>query len=176
MPKADKKTVLLRQWIMVQKIPRRPPGITAAELCAHLAEAGYPVSKRTVERDLLMRSKSGLKLACNDESPPFGWYFPPNVEAGFADLDLPEALSLRMAEETLRSLLPPAFLEALESTLPQGPQTLGIQSGECAGALAHESGTCGTYAGSAPAAYRRGDSCARLHLSPLSARAGGPLP
>ena len=105
-----------------------------------------------------MRSKSGLKLACNDESPPFGWYFPPNVEAGFADLDLPEALSLRMAEETLRSLLPPAFLEALESTLPQGPQTLGIQSGECAGALAHESGTCGTYAGSAPAAYRRGDS------------------
>jgi predicted DNA-binding transcriptional regulator YafY len=124
MPKADKKTVLLRQWIMVQKIPRRPPGITAGELCAFLEELGYPVTKRTVERDLLMLSESGLKLACNDKSPPFGWYFPPHVEASFGDIDLPEALSLRMAEETLRPLLPPAFLEALEGRFDKARKRL----------------------------------------------------
>lgn len=53
MPKSSLQPALARQWEMLKKLPHRGPGLTARQITAWLKEQGYPVSKRTVERDLI---------------------------------------------------------------------------------------------------------------------------
>jgi hypothetical protein len=71
MPKSSLQLALARQWELLKKLPPRGPGLTASQITAWLKEQGYPVSKRTVERDLIELSAS-FGIRCNDKSTPYG--------------------------------------------------------------------------------------------------------
>ena len=53
MPSNKTRNSLARQWELLKLLPTRTEGKTAKQLAEGLIEAGYEISKRQVERDLL---------------------------------------------------------------------------------------------------------------------------
>ena len=98
---------------MLKKLPAHSPGLTASQITVWLREQGYPVSKRTVERDLIELSAI-FGIVCNDESIPYGWYWLPGKQCDFTSIELTDAVSLVLVESILSKLLPAAMLAALE--------------------------------------------------------------
>jgi predicted DNA-binding transcriptional regulator YafY len=104
---------LLRQWAMLQHIPRYPRTITTQTLKDRLADEGHEVSKRTVERDLVKLSQV-FRLGSETRNRVQHWFWPENLGV----FDIPgmgpaAALTFRLAEAHLRPLLPPATLQLL---------------------------------------------------------------
>jgi len=69
MPRAATDSTLARQWELLRLVPSRSPGKTSRQLMDSLAAAGYPVTKRTVERDLADLAEI-FPLRCNGISKP----------------------------------------------------------------------------------------------------------
>lgn len=120
---------LLRQWQTLRLIPRHPRKITASEVMRQLAAEGYDVGKRTVERDL--QALSGVFPLISDErSRPYGWSW----ERDAAGFDLPgmsvsESLTVIMAQEHLRSVMPASTLSQMAPYFRQAEQKLNALSG-----------------------------------------------
>lgn len=127
MPKSSNNLALARQWEMLKLLPSRSPGITAREVTLHLKEAGYEVSKRTVERDLNELSLQ-FGIACNDAAMPYGWHWIPGKQQDFGSIDLVDALSLTLAEEVLTQILPPSMLSVLSPKFSQARKKLSALS------------------------------------------------
>jgi predicted DNA-binding transcriptional regulator YafY len=122
MPSNKTRNTLARQWELLKLLPSRGAGKSAKEIADALAEAGFAVSKRQVERDLLdLQEVFGLE--CNDVSIPYGWRW------GAAPIELPgvtlaEALSLQIVEETLKPLLPASVLRTVQPRFAQAKAKL----------------------------------------------------
>ena len=122
MPSNKTRNTLARQWELLKLLPTRGSGKSSKEIADALAEAGFSVSKRQVERDLLdLQEVFGLE--CNDSSIPYGWRW------GVAPIELPgvtlaEALSLQIVEETLKPLLPPSVLRTVKPRFLQAKSKL----------------------------------------------------
>jgi predicted DNA-binding transcriptional regulator YafY len=116
MPSATTRQTLTRQWELLKRLPRSGAGKTAGELTEALNEAGFRVSKRQVEHDFgdLMES---FPIECNNAGIPYGWRWARHASLHLPGLTLPEALSLHLVDQMLRSLLPSAVLEPLEPLL-----------------------------------------------------------
>lgn len=119
---------LLRHWQTLRRVPRYPQKITASEICQHLQDEGYEVGKRTVERDLHALSQI-FPLDLDDRSKPYGWSWSRDA-AGF---DLPgmtvsESLTVMMAKEHLRSVMPASTLEQMAPYFRQAEQKLNALS------------------------------------------------
>lgn len=127
MPKSSNHLALARQWEMLKQLPGRAPGITARELTEQLSGAGFAVTKRTVERDLNDLSLQ-FGIVCNDASMPYGWHWLPGQQQTFGSVDLVDALSLSLAEDVLRQMLPPSMLEALQPKFDQARNKLATLS------------------------------------------------
>lgn len=103
----------LRQWAMLRRIPQHPRQVTAKELTEKLANEGFEVSKRTVERDLLSLSEI-FPLLSNDRSRPYGWSWSKDAEAFALPTMSPlQALTLELAHDHLATLLPANLLATL---------------------------------------------------------------
>lgn len=105
---------VLRQWHMLRAIPRHPRVIGVREIQASLDVAGFGVTARTVQRDLMELSTT-FPLVCDEREKPYGWSW----QARAPVFDLPnlsnhEALAFAMVEDYLRSLLPHALLDQLQ--------------------------------------------------------------
>ena len=122
MPSNKTRNTLARQWELLKLLPSRGAGKSAKEIADALAEAGFAVSKRQVERDLIdLQEVFGLE--CNDASIPYGWRW------GSAPIELPgvtlvEALSLHIVEETLKPLLPTSVLRMAQPRFLQAKAKL----------------------------------------------------
>lgn len=115
---------LLRQWSMLRLLPRAPARITARELCDRLSTADFPVTKRTVERDL--NELAGVfPLVVDDREKPYGWSWQRDA-SGFdlPGLSIPDALTLTLVEQQLRNQLPPSALDALKPYFILAAKTL----------------------------------------------------
>ena len=62
MPSQSTRETLLRQWQLLLLLPRHPRTCTIATLHAALADAGFDVTRRTVERDLQKLSMAGFPV------------------------------------------------------------------------------------------------------------------
>ena len=114
MPKQNNNNSIARQWELLRLIPSRKPGITSAELTKQIADKGYIVTKRTVERDL--RDLSAMfPLLADEESVPFRWYWLKDISSEFGGIEVSDAVSLTLAEDVLKSILPVSMLETLKS-------------------------------------------------------------
>lgn len=123
MPKSSNHLAIMRQWEMLKKLPSRPPGITAAELTVYLADQGYSVRKRTVERDL-KDLEPLFGLACNDASRPYGWHWMQGKTCEFGSVEIADAVALSLAQDVLEKMLPAAMLDALQPKFEQARKKL----------------------------------------------------
>lgn len=120
---------LLRQWILLRSIPRTPRKIDVVGLMAKLEDAGYPTTKRSVQRDLNTLSRI-FPLESDTRTIPFGWSWSAVEAFDLPAMDGPTALMLRMIEKFIPTLLPttvrdflaPQFARA-RSTLDAGPRS-----------------------------------------------------
>lgn len=120
---------LLRQWQTLRLIPRYPRKATASDLCSKLAESGFAVGKRTVERDLQSLARI-FPLLSDERSKPYGWSWQKDVSA----FDLPalstgQAVTLLLARDHLRTLLPVSALDQLQGYFGLAEQTLSALQG-----------------------------------------------
>lgn len=112
MPSVQTRATLARQWQLLTLLPARGSGKSASALWSELAQHGYDVSKRQVERDLRELSTI-FPLQCNDAGMPYGWRWADGAERGLPGMDTAEALSLAMAHQTIAPLLPASMLDLL---------------------------------------------------------------
>ncbi|MGH8189834.1 MAG: helix-turn-helix transcriptional regulator [Rhodanobacteraceae bacterium] len=118
-----KPEVVVRQVQMVKLVPRQPAKITVGALCAKLENLDMPVTRRTVERDLLKFSKQfGL---INDGAKPAGWSVSrdalPVIPPALTRAD---ALTCLMVEQYLEPLLPRGLLKELRPRFDEARRVL----------------------------------------------------
>ena len=123
MPSNKTRNSLMRQWELLKILPSRSTGKTARELVDELLEAGYAISKRQVERDLIdLQEIFGLE--CDDDQMPYKWRWSFDRPADLPAITLAEALSLVVVEETLKPLLPLSVQRTLHSKFLQAHSQL----------------------------------------------------
>ena len=114
MSASPRQNTVARQWQLLKLIPTRAPGLEARLLTQQLQDAGFSVSKRTVERDLLELSLL-FPLQCNEKSKPYGWYWMQDASLDIPGVTLAEAMSLTLVETQLRQLLPTPLFDSLQA-------------------------------------------------------------
>lgn len=118
---------LARQWELLKILPARSEGKSATEIKEELNQAGYSISKRQVERDLLdLQEFFGLE--CNDDRMPYKWRWSFERPLDFPAITLAEALSLVVVEETLRPLLPISIQKVLQPKFLQAHTQLAAMA------------------------------------------------
>lgn len=123
MSSAKSHTTLSRQWELLNLIPTRGDGKTAAELQAALRDQGFDVTKRTVERDL--NDLSMVFPILSDEGKPAQlWRWLDNKDIQLPGSSVAEAVMLQLVEGTLQQILPQALLQGLESRFSQARKKL----------------------------------------------------
>jgi len=120
---------ILRQWTMLTMIPREPLSIGAGELRERLADEGFQVNVRTIQRD--MNKLSGLfPLACESQGKANRWHW--MREGGVMDIpgmDSTTALAFRLAEDYLAPLLPQATIRHLQPHFRRAREVLAPARG-----------------------------------------------
>ena len=114
--KVGKTQTLPRQWKLLQLLPSQGPGRSVETLTELLSDAGYKVTRRTVERDLPTLKKV-FPLECltgEAHTDAYRWRWEKNAVRDIGGLSVAEALSLKLVESTLRNLLPAELLHTLE--------------------------------------------------------------
>lgn len=111
MPADSPRNAVTRQWELLKCLPSHAPGKSAGALVAELAELGYAVSKRTVERDL--EALEQLFPLTHEAAQPFGWHWVKGRSFSVMGLSTTEALSLHLLERFLTPLLPTTTVRQL---------------------------------------------------------------
>ncbi|MBZ9613515.1 helix-turn-helix transcriptional regulator [Rheinheimera maricola] len=133
MAAASSQNTIARQWQLLKLLPSRAPGLEARVLTQQLRDAGFSVSKRTVERDLQDLSLL-FPLQCNDKSMPFGWYWMAGADLDIPGISVAEALSLTLVEGQIRQLLPASLLSSLAARFGLAKNKLQALESSVAGA------------------------------------------
>lgn len=122
----EPKDAILRQWVMLQMIPREPSGITTQELRKKLAMADsvYDVHKRTIERNLQQLMSIFPSLNYREQRSGNFWYWERDTVMDVPRLDAKTALMFRLARDYLTPVLPRATLNELNPHFKQADKTL----------------------------------------------------
>lgn len=116
---------LLRQWHMLNHIPREPSTITVKKLSECLLKDGYDISERTLQRDLNELAQV-FPLQQQGDSKPYQWSWLRTAAAfSLPGVTVPEALALTLLEQQLCHQLPPDAVDALQPHFAAAARTLG---------------------------------------------------
>lgn len=114
---------LQRQWTMLRHIPVGPKRIATSALQKCLAEAGFDIDLRSIQRDLHKLS-SHFPLICDDHKPA-GWSWRPESPAfSLPGMDLHAALAWRLAGAQIVTLVPEATRVYLQPFLQSADHVL----------------------------------------------------
>jgi len=106
---------LMRQWQMLRLVPRYPNKITTPDLIHRLADEGFEITRRTIQRDLMKLSEI-YPLVCDESSKPFGWSWMANADVmDIPGMDSHTALAFWLAEQHLKQLLPTTTAHQLQA-------------------------------------------------------------
>ena len=124
MPENPKSSVIVRQWEMLRLIPAHgQPGRSAQELAAALESRGYPVTRRTVERDLdALASCMPLEIA--GKSRPQRWRWQKSRRLDVPGMEVAEAMALFMMRNAIETHLPACFTDAIQSRFAESDKVL----------------------------------------------------
>jgi len=126
---ATNQLSLLRQWNMLRLVPRAPAKISVRDLCERLRDADFPVSDRTVQRDL-NELAAVFPLVADDRNKPYGWSWQRDASSfDLPGLSIPEALTLTLVEQHLRNHLPPSTIDALQPHFQSATRALSSIDG-----------------------------------------------
>jgi predicted DNA-binding transcriptional regulator YafY len=118
---------LIRQWHMLRLVPRYPQKVTVRDIHGVLRSDGFEVTVRTVQRDLNELSLV-FPLTVDDREKPFGWSWQKNSPSfNLPGLTTPEALTLSLAEQHLKSLLPVSMMNQLKPYFDAAHQSLNAE-------------------------------------------------
>lgn len=121
------KETVLRQWALLQQIPRAPGSIGTRAIESRLDELGYRVDIRTVQRDLVTLS-SVFPLSSLEEGRASRWYWGEDAKVmDLPGMDPSTALAFRLAKEYLAPLLPTTMLRHLDSHFRRAEEVLSGQ-------------------------------------------------
>lgn len=104
----------LRYLEMLQLVPRYPQSISTGELQQKLAEQGFDINMRSIQRDL---EKLSLRfpLIADESTRPFRWSFDAGASARMLPtLDMSTAITLELARAYLSPVLPSKVMAHLE--------------------------------------------------------------
>lgn len=107
------RDTLFRYLAMLQLIPRSPGRISTPVLLEKLSERGFSIDARSLQRDLRDKLAAHFPLGCDDSEKPYRWYLDRDFHCNLPALDVPSALTLVLAEEYLKGLLPPVVIGQL---------------------------------------------------------------
>lgn len=122
---------LHRQWLMLSKIPVSPRKIDSATIESQLAEAGYPVSRRTIQRDLMKLAKLGVfPVEYDDRSTPYGWsWMKDGVLFNIPSMEPHTALTFLLVDQYLARMIPPSTRKVLKNYVDNAGKVLDKLSG-----------------------------------------------
>jgi len=122
MPAKTKNDTLGRLLELLQAIPHRRFA-SPDELAQALNSRGYPVTVRTVQRDLQML-REHLPLEVRDDSKPHGWGWKHQPPDGVAGMGASEALMVALVERHLLTALPASLFETFRPTFERARRRL----------------------------------------------------
>ncbi len=125
MPATKIRDTMMRHWQLMQMLPRRPASVTSRFIHEELTDAGYQVTRRTIERDLQGLVDAGFPVVVDTSLEPYLWSW----DASTPTLTLPapsvsDALLLAMVRDYVGPMLPPQMLDALQPYLDRAVQVL----------------------------------------------------
>lgn len=119
----------MRQWHMLRLVPRFPAKRDTSEIKKRLADEGFEVTPRTIQRDLMAFSLI-FPLECDDRSKPFGWSWMADGNVmDIPGMDSHTALAFYLADEHLEPILPRETLHHLKPHFDKARQVLDAISG-----------------------------------------------
>lgn len=115
---------LLRQWRLLQLIPRAPARIDVSAMESQLREAGHSMTRRTVQRDLEMLA--GLfPLHSEQVGVRIDWSWDANAVAfDLPPMDGAAALALTILQQVGGALLPPVVHDSLRPQFQRAGEVL----------------------------------------------------
>ncbi|MCB5226632.1 WYL domain-containing protein [Alishewanella sp. 16-MA] len=123
MSSAKSHVTLSRQWELLNLLPTRGEGKTAAKLKTLLDDQGFKVTKRTVERDLNDLSMV-FPIVSDDSKTAHLWRWMENKDIQLPGISVADAMILQLVEGTLKSILPQVMLHSLNSRFSQAKSKL----------------------------------------------------
>ncbi len=124
---------LIRQWQMLRLVPRAPRKASTAMLEAQLADRGFEINRRSIQRDLIKLSVD-FPLVCDMRSKPYGWSWARDAAPfDVPGIDMHTALAFHLAFEYMVHLLPATTSSYLTPHVAQARSVLATLPG---GALA----------------------------------------
>ncbi|MCF8177118.1 MAG: WYL domain-containing protein [Sulfuritalea sp.] len=112
---------------MLRRVPRYPQKTTVQDISRGLAESGFDITERSIQRDLNELSEV-FPLYCDDREKPFGWSWQKDAASfDLPGLSVPEALTLAMAEQHLRDLLPAPMVDQLQPYFKAARKRLDVE-------------------------------------------------
>ena len=128
MPKQRLSVSITRQWEMLKLLPTRSAGsvgTTANALCEKLNDAGFKVSLKQVQSDLVgLMDIFPIQHITHENEKAWYWLWSEGKPADFPGLTVSEAVSLSIVEKTLKPLLPSSVLKALQPRFLQAAEKL----------------------------------------------------
>ncbi|CEP34095.1 MULTISPECIES: helix-turn-helix transcriptional regulator [unclassified Halomonas] len=121
---SDARDTLFRYLTLLQLIPRSPGRISTPVLKEKLADRGFHIDTRSLQRDLGQKLSTQFPIGCDDSQKPYRWYFDRDFQCHLPALDVPSALTLVLAEEYLKGLLPPVVVGQLSAHFNDARQLL----------------------------------------------------
>lgn len=108
---------------LLHRIPRHRK-VSASELQAQLAAAGYERDLRSIQRHL-KQITDHFDVECDDRCKPFGYRWKEKAKGlSLPGLNQHESLLLTLAEKQLRHLLPPKLMQSMDAYFQQARSNL----------------------------------------------------
>jgi len=115
---------LMRQWHMLRLVPRQPSKRNTSDIMTRLADEGFNVTQRTIQRDLMAFSAI-FPLVCDNRSRPYGWsWLADGRVMDIPGMDSHTALAFHLADKHLEHLLPGETIHHLRSHFDKAKQVL----------------------------------------------------
>lgn len=122
MPAQPKHGTLSRLLELLKALPHQR-WATPGELRELLADRGFDIDLRSVQRDLRDLQRS-FPLDHNDKGKPHGWRWSAEAASGIASMSTPEALMIVLVQQHLQAALPASMLEGFEMLFTRARQRL----------------------------------------------------
>jgi predicted DNA-binding transcriptional regulator YafY len=127
--KQDNRASLVRQWEILRILPTQGAGLTVTEISEALASRDFVSHHRTVERDMKVLPQC-FPVHVEDGSKPFRYRWRDARSFNFPALTLDDALTIKLAESALKTLLPVDLLQGLAPRFQAATDRLAQMKGQ----------------------------------------------
>jgi predicted DNA-binding transcriptional regulator YafY len=127
--KQDNRASLVRQWEILRILPTQSAGMTVAEIETALAARDFVAHHRTVERDMKVLPQC-FPIHVDDAAKPFRYRWRDARGFNFPALTMDDALTIKLAESALKTLLPVELLRGLGPRFEAATDRLAQMKGQ----------------------------------------------